>query len=105
MSDDFSHSFFCQLMDAVIKAYREVQGLPVEPMRPADRLHVYMEMENFLREWLKEPELTEENFMVFLAGRSNSFRCECGCNVFKKVVGRELKYCCNSCQAIWTGEK
>ena len=31
------------------------------------------------------------------------FRCECGCNVFSEY--EPLKYVCNSCEALYTGEK
>jgi len=32
-----------------------------------------------------------------------TFRCECGCNVFRRIG--ELRYECNSCRATFTGEK
>lgn len=41
--------------------------------------------------------------MIYLNGSKVSFRCDCGCNVF-----REYEYCkyrCNSCEATYTGSK
>jgi len=41
------------------------------------------------------------NVMPRVNGKS--FRCECGCNVFKEV--QPLRFKCNSCSATYSGEK
>ena len=44
-----------------------------------------------------------DNIMVKINGES--FRCDCGCNVFHKPdKDNENKYVCNSCYATYTGE-
>lgn len=35
--------------------------------------------------------------------QGKSFRCECGCNVFRKLIFR-LAYKCNACEAIYEAE-
>jgi hypothetical protein len=38
-----------------------------------------------------------------------TFRCECGCNVFRKSIAKSKDGChwyqCNSCRAVYVGEK
>ena len=41
--------------------------------------------------------------MIYLNGSKNSFRCECGANVFTQI--NALRYRCNGCKAIYTGNK
>lgn len=49
--------------------------------------------------------MTAENFMLYVDGSELSFRCDCGGNVFQKVVaGKKPKFRCNSCDAVYTGE-
>lgn len=45
--------------------------------------------------------LTEEQFMPRIDGKS--FRCECGCNVFKKLVQRPNIFVCNGCANRYEG--
>lgn len=40
--------------------------------------------------------------MIYLDGNQRSFKCDCGCNVFRKAENLN-KYKCNSCEAIYTG--
>ena len=40
------------------------------------------------------------NVMPRVNGKS--FRCDCGCNVFKEISPKKFK--CNSCSSIWSGE-
>lgn len=39
--------------------------------------------------------------MVMIGGKS--FRCECGCNVFRHYKDDPNLYKCNSCEAIYRG--
>lgn len=52
---------------------------------------------------LYEPkvEFGPEDYMPKVKGKS--FRCDCGCNVFKKSVEGQA-YKCNACEAIYQGE-
>lgn len=43
-----------------------------------------------------------EDVMVYVDGATRSFRCDCGCNVFRKHPGG--RYQCNSCRAVYVGE-
>ena len=47
-----------------------------------------------------ETDVLDPNVMIKLDG--NSFRCECGGNVFAKL--RSGKYRCNSCEVLYEGE-
>ena len=47
-----------------------------------------------------ETDVLDPNVMIKLD--ENSFRCECGGNVFAKL--RSGKYRCNSCEALYEGE-
>ncbi len=41
--------------------------------------------------------------MLYVAGSKTAFRCECGCNVFRKVEDKHpATYECNSCDARYT---
>lgn len=51
----------------------------------------------------KNPNNSSSDKMIFLKGEEKSFRCDCGCNVFKEI-GDLKKFICNSCQASYTGE-
>lgn len=44
-----------------------------------------------------------KDVMVYLPNQKYSFRCDCGCNVFRKI--KKNKYKCNACEMIWVGEK
>lgn len=53
------------------------------------------------------PKDKQLDVMVKVAGIS--FRCDCGCNVFRHPLdkmGKLImdKYVCNSCSATWSGE-
>jgi hypothetical protein len=50
-----------------------------------------------------EVETIPEDVMPKVGGKS--FRCECGCNVFRVAVSDSSVYVCNSCQARYRGEK
>lgn len=52
---------------------------------------------------LREIFNTLKDKMIFLDGSDKSFRCSCGCNVFKEYL--PMKYRCNGCHATYTGEK
>ena len=39
--------------------------------------------------------------MLYVGGSKTSFRCDCGVNVFRKVVSASLKYRCNGCGDVW----
>jgi predicted SprT family Zn-dependent metalloprotease len=43
-------------------------------------------------------------FLVKLGDKKESFRCECGCNVFHKRENEPERYICNSCDAEYIGE-
>jgi len=47
------------------------------------------------------------NVMINEAGSKNSFRCDCGANVFTKAseTKTEVKYECHGCGTRWTGTK
>lgn len=46
---------------------------------------------------------TEDNdIMPMIDGKS--FRCSCGCNVFRRLKYNKNKYKCNSCEVIYIGE-
>lgn len=64
---------------------------------------ILMDASDLLRTWcvVKRTELTEEQFMPKINGVS--FRCDCGCNVFRKRVSDLSRYVCNSCQAVFVG--
>lgn len=47
---------------------------------------------------------TKKDYMLYLAGSKTSWRCECGCNVFRRTPAREKKYKCNSCGSVYVGE-
>lgn len=51
-------------------------------------------------------ESTQETLQedVFVKINKKSFICDCGCNVFRKLIKNKNKYKCNACQAIWNGE-
>lgn len=38
-------------------------------------------------------------------GEEASFRCTCGCNVFRTLRMDKMKFKCNACGAIYTGEE
>lgn len=40
--------------------------------------------------------------MLFLEGKEQSFKCDCGCNVFTEYA--PLRYRCNACVASYTAE-
>lgn len=42
--------------------------------------------------------------MLYVGGSKTSFRCSCGSNVFRKVLGKS-QYACNGCKDIYTGKK
>ena len=43
------------------------------------------------------------DFMPCVGGKP--FRCSCGCNVFKRATNAGLKYRCNSCRAVYAGDR
>ncbi len=47
-------------------------------------------------------EIGTEDFMPRINGVT--FRCSCGCNVFRKLVKRPEVYVCNSCGDRYVGE-
>jgi hypothetical protein len=49
-----------------------------------------------------EDDPTPSDLMVYLEGSKQSFRCPCGCNVFRAIG--EHQYRCNSCLETYTGE-
>jgi predicted SprT family Zn-dependent metalloprotease len=66
------------------------------------------EFTDFRRGRNKPAETESADLMIKLPGKDRSFRCECGGNVFKKMAlspGGEPRYRCNSCQAIYVGER
>lgn len=52
-----------------------------------------------------EAETRPADKMLYVAGRTESFRCECGCNVFRQLVADESRYRCNGCGAVYVSEK
>lgn len=53
-------------------------------------------------------EVLEKDTMLFLNGKDKlAFRCDCKCNVFRKVVcsDNKLRYKCNGCGEIYLAEK
>jgi hypothetical protein len=47
-------------------------------------------------------DLEPQDRMVKIEGKS--FRCPCGCNVFRSPKGQPDVYVCNSCGAVYRGE-
>lgn len=45
--------------------------------------------------------------MLYVGGSKRSFRCECGCNVFRKTAetAESVKYKCNSCGETYSGDR
>lgn len=52
---------------------------------------------------MREPETETIDVMPRVNGVA--FRCECGCNVFRRLVEDSLVYVCNACKSRWRGEK
>lgn len=53
-------------------------------------------------------EVIEKDTMLFLNGKDkDAFRCDCNCNVFRKVICSDgkLRYKCNGCETIYIAEK
>ena len=53
-------------------------------------------------------EILKQDTMLFLDGKDkDAFRCDCKCNVFRKVIcsDNKLRYCCNACETIYLAEK
>lgn len=53
-------------------------------------------------------EVIEKDTMLFLNGKDkDAFRCDCKCNVFRKVICSDdkLRYRCNACETIYLAEK
>jgi len=53
-------------------------------------------------------EILERDTMLFLNGKDKpAFRCDCKCNVFRKVIcsDNKLRYKCNACETIYLAEK
>ncbi len=44
----------------------------------------------------------KEDSMIYINGKNQ--RCECGCNVFRKLLTDPSKYKCNACRAIYSTE-
>lgn len=52
------------------------------------------------------PEDYGKDLIIRLPNQDRGFRCDCGCNVFRKVFKQNRrKYKCNSCGSLWIGEK
>lgn len=50
----------------------------------------------------QKPETKSEvggQVMIYLGGLKNTYRCDCGCNVFTRLEGS--KYRCNSCNGVY----
>jgi predicted SprT family Zn-dependent metalloprotease len=52
----------------------------------------------------------DKDRMIFLGDNTTSFRCSCGCNVFRKKITESeskgiVRFKCNSCGTIWKGEE
>ncbi len=47
-------------------------------------------------------EVGEDDYMPRVQGVT--FRCECGCNVFRKATHDEAVYVCNACKLRYRGE-
>jgi hypothetical protein len=45
--------------------------------------------------------VNEDSFVMI---NKKSFRCECGCNVFRKLVVDKTKYKCNACEIVYQSE-
>jgi hypothetical protein len=46
-----------------------------------------------------------EDIDRFVHVNGESFRCDCGGNLFRKFKHQKLRYKCNSCGATYTGER
>lgn len=53
-------------------------------------------------EALDEEKTMNEDSIVKI--NEKSFRCDCGCNVFRKLIRNLNKYKCNSCGVVYLGE-
>lgn len=47
-------------------------------------------------------QILDPNVMIYLAGSKQSFRCECGCNVFTTYENGQIA--CNACPNIYEGD-
>ena len=45
----------------------------------------------------------DEDKMLYIGGSKTSFRCGCGCNVFRALKADPSRYKCNGCRSIWKG--
>lgn len=83
-----------------ISAFREVYTNSLKQIAS-------LRKDNPISEKKKEPikrkviKTSKEDVMVKINGKT--YRCECGCNVFRWISDTKLK--CNSCEATYTGEK
>lgn len=69
-------------------------GGPLPSSRPEDA-----------RRFWYDPRLAEDR-MVYLGGSASSFRCDCGCNVFRRSdPKREDVFVCNACGARYVGSR
>ena len=53
-------------------------------------------------------EILKTDTMLYLDGKDkDAFRCDCKCNVFRKVIcsDNKLRYRCNACETIYLAEK
>lgn len=78
-------------MDDVDAIYRRLAELGVTPEQAYSGVR---------RAALSAP--VPPDVMPMINGRS--FRCECGCNVFRHPEGEPLVFVCNSCSARFRGE-
>ena len=94
-----------EVMDAVLEEYRQRTGDPlpeIDEGRKAELLEAVMEMMGW--ELSYDARRTgDKDVLCMIEGKP--FRCECGCNVFRKLLKEPHKYVCNSCGAVYTGVK
>lgn len=50
--------------------------------------------------WVEEEDAVEDGEVMVMVGGA-SHRCDCGCNVFRRLKRDATRYRCNGCRATW----
>jgi hypothetical protein len=86
------------MKDSCKICYREYED------RPNDMCDNYLHWQAYVYKLEISPNILQwEERDVMLQIEGKSFRCECGCNVFRKELNGTL-YKCNACGSLYNGE-
>jgi len=85
-----------EALQTLIRLYKQTGELTLLCWCAPKRCHA--EVIKAALEWM----ISNEDVMIKIEGKS--FRCECGCNVFKHNPRNINKFICNSCGTTYTGE-